>query len=63
MPNSVTWNITSGPGSIDANGLYTAPVASISSQWVIIQAASSLPGNQCAATVTLTVTPAQVAPQ
>jgi hypothetical protein len=63
MPNSVTWNITSGPGSIDANGLYTAPVASISSQWVIIQAASSLPGNRCAATVTLTVTPAQFSPQ
>lgn len=45
MSNSVTWSVASGPGSIDSNGLYTAPSTPPSTpQTVIIQALSTVDG-------------------
>jgi len=42
MPDSVTWEVTSGPGTIDENGLYRAPSAPPASpQTVTIRATST----------------------
>ncbi len=53
MSNSVTWSIVSGPGTINASGLYTAP-DSTSSTPVVIKATSTVNNTQTA-TVTLTI--------
>ncbi|HZQ52661.1 MAG TPA: malectin domain-containing carbohydrate-binding protein [Bryobacteraceae bacterium] len=54
MSNSVNWSIASGPGSIDQNGLYTAPSSAGSSpQTVVIQAASTVNGATATATLTI----------
>jgi hypothetical protein len=54
MPNSVTWSI-SGPGSINQNGLYTAPAtAPATAQTVIVTATSTVDSTKIA-TATLTI--------
>jgi hypothetical protein len=56
MSNSVTWAVTSGQGSIDANGLYTAPSTPVSTDVpVTITAVSAVDGSKTA-TATLTLT-------
>lgn len=43
MSDSVTWSVASGPGSIDANGLYTAPSAPPATpQTVTVRATSTV---------------------
>ena len=54
MSNAVTWSM-SGPGSIDANGLYTAPAsAPLSAQTATVTATSTASPN-VSATITLTI--------
>ena len=55
MSNSVEWNMVLGEGSIDQNGVYTAPaIAPSSPETVIIQATSKVNG-RASATVSLTI--------
>jgi hypothetical protein len=55
MDNSVNWSIVSGDGTIDQNGLYTAPDdAPSDSETVVIQATSTSTDN-IVATTTLTI--------
>lgn len=45
MANTVTWSVASGPGSIDANGLYTAPSTPPSTPTTVtIRATSTVDG-------------------
>ncbi|MCC6340914.1 MAG: hypothetical protein IT166_01880 [Bryobacterales bacterium] len=49
MPNTVTWSVLSGPGSIDANGLYTAPSTPPSgTQAVTVRATSTVDSSKTA---------------
>jgi hypothetical protein len=58
MDNSVQWNMVLGEGSIDQNGVYTAPaIAPSNLETVIIQATSKVRG-RVSATVNLTIPPA-----
>jgi hypothetical protein len=55
MDNSVQWNMVLGDGSIDQNGVYSAPaIAPSSPETVIIQATSTVRG-RVSATVNLTI--------
>jgi hypothetical protein len=55
MDNSVEWNMVLGEGTIDQNGVYTAPaIAPASPETVIIQATSRVIG-RVSATVSLTI--------
>jgi hypothetical protein len=55
MDNSVQWNMVLGDGSVDQNGVYTAPaIAPSSPETVIIQATSTVRG-RVSATVNLTI--------
>ena len=55
MDNSVEWNMVSGDGTIDQNGVYTAPaIAPSGPETVIIQATSKVRGH-VSATVNLTI--------
>jgi hypothetical protein len=55
MDNSVEWNMVLGDGSIDQNGVYTAPaIAPSSPETVVIQATSKVRG-RVSATVNLTI--------
>jgi len=55
MDNSVEWNMVSGDGTIDQNGVYTAPaIAPSGPETVIIQATSEVRGH-VSATVNLTI--------
>src|SRR5262249_9459489 len=50
----VNWSVTSGPGTIDANGVYTAPSLVLSVQSAIITATSQAdPNKTFSATITL----------
>jgi hypothetical protein len=56
MANTVTWAVTSGPGTIDANGLYHAPTGTVLNDTpVTITATSTVDGSKTA-TTTLTLT-------
>jgi hypothetical protein len=55
MDNSVEWNMVLGDGTVDQNGVYTAPaIAPSSSETVVIQATSKVTG-RVSATVSLTI--------
>jgi hypothetical protein len=55
MDNSVEWNMVLGEGTVDQNGVYTAPaIAPSSPETVIIQATSKVTG-RVSATVSLTI--------
>lgn len=64
MSNSVTWSVLSGPGSIDANGVYTAPSTPVLQDTLVkILAVSTVDSSKTAtATVTLTFGDFTVAP-
>ena len=49
MPNDVTWAVSSGPGSIDSTGLYTAPPGPVNAA-VTITATSIVYGSEIATT-------------
>ena len=55
MSNSVTWAVASGPGSIDQNGLYTAPDNAGSSPQTVTIRATSTTNGAIVATATLTI--------
>ena len=55
MNNSVVWSIASGPGSIDQNGLYTAPAAAAASAQTVTIRAASRYRNSAVTTATLTI--------
>jgi hypothetical protein len=54
MSNSVAWAVTSGGGSVNATGLYTAPAATLNPQTITITATSTV-NNTKTATATLTI--------
>lgn len=54
----VAWALVSGPGSISASGLYTAPTATAAAQSAVIKAVSQQDGTTASPNVTITI-PAQ----
>ncbi|HVW83828.1 MAG TPA: hypothetical protein VHB50_04080 [Bryobacteraceae bacterium] len=56
MPADCQWQITSGPGTIDANGLYTAPAKGYDPAVPVVVTATSASDNTKTATTSFSVT-------
>jgi hypothetical protein len=56
MPNKVTWNVTSGPGTISGTGLYTAPANPVTVDTPVMITATSTEDGTMTATAELTLT-------
>ena len=57
---TVTWSVASGPGTVSATGLYTAPFTVTSTQTVIVKATSTLDTANPGVTTVATVQPSPV---
>ena len=59
--STVTWAVTSGPGSISSTGLYTAPLSLTTAQTAVVTATSTInTATPVTATATLTIAPNMV---